>query len=92
MKKLCMIALALAIAASFAACGCTRDMSNQTSDPTTTAPTTESAIAPDMTPTVETNIPDPSVDTEMPAYTEGTDNTTGTDMIDGATGKDANGK
>lgn len=79
MKKLIMIILAFTIAASFAACGCSKSMDSETSIPTTDSPTTESGLVPDIMPTIETNIPDPSVDTQMPIYTEGTEAETNND-------------
>lgn len=77
MKKFSMIALALVVMLSFAACG--RRKNNETSAPTTTASDFNNTIIPNMDPTIATNIPDPSVDTSMPMYTDGTEGTNGTD-------------
>ena len=76
MKKLSMIALALVLSLSLAACG--RSKNNETSAPTNTTAnnaTFDPTMIPDMDPTKETNIPDPSVDTSMPKNTDATDGT-----------------
>ena len=67
MKKCSIIALAVILALSFAACG--RNNDNRDNGMT---------IMPDAMPTLETNIPDPDVDTKIPMYTDGTDS----DLID----------
>lgn len=86
MKKFTVIALALIVMVSLAACGRNK---NEASTPTTTAPTTEATTDRDVMPTIETNIPDPSVDTEMPIYTDGTDGTDGNDNMIGNTSEPA---
>lgn len=66
MKKLFIIALTLVLTLSLAACG--RKNKN---DNTTTVPTTESSILPDMDPTIDTNIPDNGVTGAVPNETDG---------------------
>ena len=78
-----MIALALVMMVTLAACG--RRKNNETSAPTTNASDYNTTIIPDMDPTIDTNIPDPNVDTSMPMYTDGTEGTDGTGMIDNTT-------
>lgn len=76
MKKLFAIMISLLIVASFAACGCMRSTTGESTVPSST--TNTPSTMPDIIPTMETNIPDPSVDTEMPIYTDGTDQTDNT--------------
>lgn len=79
MKKFSIIALALVLTLSLAACG---KKNNETTTPTTTQPSTDMTVFPDIDPTFETNIPDPNVDTSMPMYTDGTNSTDSTDNTD----------
>ena len=81
MKKLCIIALALVLTLSFAACG-RKDKNEGTN---TTVPTTENSILPDMDPTTGTNVPDSDVEGAVPDGTDGLDG-----MMDDITG-DTNG-
>jgi hypothetical protein len=92
MKKLILIILAFAIAASLVACGCSRSMDSETSNPTTNPPTTEPSVLPDILPTMETNIPDPSVDTQMPVYTEGEEATDRTEPNGNTTASESTNK
>lgn len=75
MKRISIIAFALVLTLSLAACG-------RRNDTNTSQPSTDATILPDMDPTIDTNIPDPSVDTSMPMYTDGTDNTEGIGTTD----------
>lgn len=72
MKKYSIIALAIILTLSLAACGRRND-----------TPDTGMTILPNMEPTIDTNIPDPDVDTKMPMYTEGTDTSDWTDSTQG---------
>ena len=89
MKKLSMIALVLVLTLALAACG--RRNNNETTAPTTTEPSTDMTIIPDIDPTIETNIPDPNVDTSMPMYTDGTDSTDATDATGSTSGRSRKG-
>ena len=74
MKRIFILAMAILVTFSLAACG--RRKNNETTAPTgaTNNTTFNDTIIPDMDPTLETNIPDPSVDTSMPMATEETEN------------------
>ena len=86
MKKISILVLVLTLCGAMAACGCMNSQQPGTSDGTTPTDTSTTApsVLPDITPTLETNIPDPSVDTSMPDFTDATDTTDTTDTgIDG---------
>jgi len=88
MKKIFIIALGFALAASLAACGCSRTdapttpSTNATTTPST-SPTTTILDPTIMDPTFETNIPDPNVDTSMPDPSVDTEMTNPSDATKG---------
>ena len=75
MKKLCIIALALILTLSLAACG--RKNKNETNN---TTPSTNNSVMPSTDPTKGTNVPDPDVEGAVPDGTNGMD-----DIIDDMT-------
>ncbi|MBR5529089.1 MAG: hypothetical protein IKU57_01305 [Oscillospiraceae bacterium] len=85
MKKLCIIALAIVLTLSFAACGRRNDDTTENSTLPTTVPTTESSVLPQMDPTSATNIPDSDVEGATADDNDGME-----DIIDDMTGNNSN--